>query len=105
MLNAPVVIVVCVERRKSFDREVENGVLATANIMLQAYSKGLGTVYMSAYRTGEPRISEEIRAALGIPHDIDPITIIPLGYPDESPEPKEIRPLEEIVSYEAFRKQ
>lgn len=102
--NAPAVIVVCVDKRKSFDREIENGVLATGNILLKAYSKGLGSVYMSAHRIGEPQISEEIRKALGIPQQIDPITIIPLGYPDEVPEPKQMRPLEEIVSYEAFGK-
>ena len=101
--NAPVILVVCVEKRRSYDRELENGVLATAIILLKAYNKGLGSVYMSAYRSGEPKISEEIREALGIPRDIDPITILPLGYPDELPEPKQIRTLEEMVSYEAFR--
>ncbi len=100
--NAPVVIVVCVDKQKSYDREVENGVLATANIMLGAYSRGLSSVYMSAYRTDEPGIAEEIRHTFGIPQDIDPITIIPLGYPDEIPEPKELRPLKEVIHYEKF---
>lgn len=100
--NAPVVIVVCVDKQKSYDRGVENGVLATANIMLGAYSRGLSSVYMSAYRTDEPGIAEEIRHIFGIPQDIDPITIIPLGYPDENPEPKELRSLEEMVRYEKF---
>ncbi len=100
--NAPVVIVVCVDKQKSYDREVENGVLATANIMLGAYSRGLSSVYMSAYRTDEPRIAEEIRHIFVIPQDIDPITIIPLGYPDEIPEPKELQPLNEVIHYEKF---
>lgn len=100
--KAPVVIVVCVDKQNSYDREVENGVLATANLMLGAYSRGLGSVYLSAYRNGEPGISDDIRHVLGIPQHIDPITLIPLGYPDEIPEPKMLRPIEDMISYETF---
>jgi nitroreductase len=100
--KAPVIIVVCVDKTKSYEREIENGVLATANLMLGAYSKGLGSVYLSAYRIGQPEISQEIRQILNIPQNIDPITIIPLGYPDEIPEPKIVSPLEERIFYEAF---
>jgi nitroreductase len=104
MQNAPVIIVVCVDRKKSYDRGVENAVLASANIMLGAYSMGLGSVYMSAYRANDNRMSEEIRELLKIPPDMDPITIIPLGYPDEVPEIKDIKPLKEVVSYESFKR-
>jgi nitroreductase len=100
--KAPVIIIVCVDKQKSYDREVENGVLATANLMLAAYSRGLGSVYLSAYRNGEPRISEEIRQALNIPQNLDPITIVPLGYPNEVPEPKIVQSLEEMISYESY---
>jgi len=100
--RASVIIVVCVDKQNSYDREVENGVLATANLMLGAYSRGLGSVYLSAYRNGEPAISDEIRKALGIPEHLHPITIVPLGYPDEIPEPKMIRALEDMISYETF---
>jgi nitroreductase len=103
--NAPVVVVVCVDRERSFNRGIENAVLATANIMLGAYRRGLGSVYMSAYRMDDPSISEEIRKNLDIPQDIDPITIIPLGYPDETPKPKALGSLDEIVFYEAFGKE
>jgi nitroreductase len=102
LLSAPVIIVVCVDKQKSYEREVENGVLATANIMLGAHNRGLGTVYMSAYRTNEPRIAEEIRDILGIPENIIPITVIPIGYPHEIPNIKTIRSLQETVSYETF---
>jgi len=102
--KAPVIIVVCVDKEKSYDREIENGVLATANLMLAGYSRGLGSVYMSAYRIGEPGISQEVRQVLDIPQNIDPITIVPLGYPDETPEAKIVRPLEDMISYETFHK-
>jgi nitroreductase len=100
--NAPVVIVVCVDKQKSYGRGVENGILAAANIMLGAYSRGLGSVYLSAYSSDEPRISEDIRRILDIPENVYPVTIIPLGYPDGIPEPKELRPLEETIHYERF---
>jgi nitroreductase len=100
--KASVIIVVCVDKQNSYDREVENGVLATANLILGAYSRRLGSVYLSAYRNGEPGISDEIREVLGIPKHIIPITIVPLGYPDETPEPKTVRPLEDMISYETF---
>ena len=104
LAEAPVVIVICVDKQKSFEREIENGVLATANIMLGAHHKGLGSVYISAYRAGDPRISEDVRQILGIPGTIDPITIIPLGYPDESPQPKTIVSRDEVIYNEAFGK-
>jgi len=103
--NAPVVVVVCVDRERSFNRGVENAVLAAANIMLGACRRGLGTVYMSAYRGDDPSVCEEIRQTLDIPENVDPITIIPLGYPGETPEPKTVRSLDEIVFYEAFGKE
>jgi nitroreductase len=105
LCKAPVIIVVCVDKQKSYEREIENGVLATAHLMLGAYSRGLSSVYMSAYRTGEPGISQEIRHILKIPQNIDPITLVPLGYPDEIPEPKMITPLEDMISYETFSRE
>jgi nitroreductase len=100
--DASVIIAVCVDRQQSHDREIENGVLAAGHILLAAHGKGLGGVYMSAYRADEPAVSEDIRQALGIPGHMDPISLIPLGYPDETPEPKEMKPLRGIVSYEDF---
>ncbi len=91
--SAPLAVVVCVRRESSHERGVENGVLATAYLMLAAHSRGLGSVYLSAYYAGEPGLSQEIRSLLGIPDDVDPITIIPLGYPDERPPSKPLKSL------------
>jgi len=68
--------------------------------LLAAFNKGLGSVYLSAYRKDEPRISNEIRQLLDLPQHIDPITIVPLGFPDEIPEPKKLKSLREMISYE-----
>jgi nitroreductase len=100
--NASAVVIVSVDKEKSHDRGIENGVLASANILLAAYGRGLGSVYMSAYKVDQPEVSGEIRDVLGIPEYLDPISIIPLGYPDETPEPKNMQPIHGIISYEAF---
>jgi nitroreductase len=100
--KAPVVIVLCVDRSKSYDRGVENAVLAASNIMLGAYDRGLGSVYMSAYKTGDASLSEEIRKILNIPLEVDPVSIIPLGYPDETPQKKTVKYVKEVISRESF---
>ena len=102
LLKAPLIMVVCVEKNRSFGREIENGLLAASIVMLGAHSRGLGTVYMSAYISDEPKLSEAIRKELGIPERFAPVSILPLGYPDESPRPKELRPLREIIHFDQF---
>ena len=77
--------------------------MASANILLGAYSRGLGSVYMSAYKTDEPEVSGKIRKVLAVPEHITPITLLPLGYPDETPEPKSVRSEEVTVFYETYR--
>lgn len=104
--NAATIIVVCVDKTQSFERELENGILAAANIMLAAHDRGLGSVYMSGYKQGEPAVSGSIRELLGVPEYMEPISILPLGYPAETPEPKNLKSLDQIISYESFgRKQ
>ncbi len=102
LLQAPIIILVCVEKCRSFGREVENSVLAASLIMLGAHSRGLGTVYMSAYMSDEPQLSAAIRKEFNIPDGFAPITVIPLGYPDETPQAKELRPVKEIIHFERF---
>ena len=97
--EAPVVIVICVERARSYEREIENGVLAASYLMLEATDRGLGSVYLSAYRSSDPELAREIAAALELSEEIEPIVLIPLGYPAEMPPPKDLRPLGEMVQY------
>ena len=67
--------------------------------MLAATERGLGTVYLSAYRNEDPELELEIAALLELAADLRPVALIPLGYPAESPEPKELRSLEGMVEY------
>jgi len=102
LADAPVVIVVCVEREQSHDRALENGVMASAFLLLAAAGRGLGTVYLTAQRQGDVALADEIRGLLAIPAGIDPITLIPLGYPAGSPHSKELRDIDTILHHERF---
>lgn len=93
LCTAPVIVIVCVDTNRSCNREIENGVLATAFLLLAAWSRGLGSVYLSAYRADEPRLAAEICQLLQLPEDVRPVTIVPLGLPAETPPPKELRAL------------
>ncbi|RLE37933.1 nitroreductase family protein [Candidatus Woesearchaeota archaeon] len=66
------------------------------NMLLVAHSLGLGACWVGAF--------EEImlRNALGIPEEVRPQAVIPIGYPDEKPpEPVEF-PLENLVYHNKF---
>ncbi len=49
------------------------------NMMLAAYSLGLGTVWVGAFD------ETEVSKILGLPGHIRPVAIVPVGYPDERP--------------------
>jgi len=100
--EAPVIVVTCVERARAYDRGLESGVLATGHLLLAAANVGLTGVYLSAYKADTPQVADDIRAVLRLPPNMDPITIVPLGYPGSDPEPKTLRSLDEVVFHEAF---
>lgn len=102
LADAPVIVAVCVERSRSFGREIENGVLASAFLLLAAASRGLSGVFMTAYNRNDPGLEASIRELLKLPEDIDPITLLPLGYGAEEPAQKSLRGEHEIVRYEQF---
>ena len=60
---------------------------ATENLLLAATALDLGAVWLSCYPT--ERIVDRIRAYLGIPANVTPLAIVPVGYPTETPEPKD----------------
>ena len=60
---------------------------AAENILLAAHALGLGAVWTAGYPAME-RI-EPLAAALGLPENVLPLCIIPVGVPAENPEPKD----------------
>lgn len=83
-LTAPVLIVLCVDLGKSPSRYLDDGITATQNILLATHNLDLGSVYMCAQKPDKPEIANQIRNILDIPEKFLPITILPIGYPDNS---------------------
>ncbi|MEM3627853.1 MAG: nitroreductase family protein [Candidatus Bathyarchaeia archaeon] len=103
--EAPVVIVVCANEERSARGYglrgktlycIQDTAAAIQNIHLTAYSLGLGTCWIGAFR------EEEARKALKIPNGVRPVAIIPVGYPDEFPQPPRRRPMQQAVHYETW---
>lgn len=100
LTRAPVVVAICVERERSFDREKENGILAAGTLMLAATARGLGSVYLSAYRNSDDqRLQDQIASILDLPSSTEPISLIPLGFPAETPDQRSLRPLAEMIHH------
>ena len=103
--EASVVIVVCANTNRSSEGYGDRGVTlyclqdtaaAIQNVLLVAYSVGLGACWIGAFD------EENAREALKIPNGIRPVAILPIGHPAETPQPRKRRPLDQIVHYEAF---
>lgn len=60
---------------------------ATENLLLQAEAMGLGAVWTAVYPY-EDRLPL-VKEALGLPEEIVPLNIIPIGYPKGDPQPKD----------------
>ena len=103
--EAPVVIVVCADEERSSQGYgvrgktlycIQDTAAAMQNIHLTAYSLGLGTCWVGAFR------EEETRKILKIPRGMRPVAIIPVGYPAEAPTARMRKSISQIVHYETF---
>ena len=56
---------------------------AMENLFLAARAEGLGTVPTSAFQRFE---KDRLRAVVGLPGEVDPVLVTPLGYPEAFPE-------------------
>jgi nitroreductase len=103
--EAPVVIVVCANERHSAQRYGDRGsslfcvqdtAAAIQNMLLAAYSFGLGTCWIGAFQEGQAR------QILNIPEEARPVAIIPIGHPAENPPPRPRRPQNKTTHHETY---
>jgi len=103
--EAPIVIVVCAnENRSSMGYGargkslycLQDTAAAIQNMLLTAYSLGLGSCWVGAFR------EDEAREVLEIPRGIRPVAIVPIGYPAETPSPRSKRAIDRTVHYETY---
>ncbi|GAA0126880.1 MULTISPECIES: nitroreductase family protein [Clostridium] len=86
LLNADVAIVVCGDESKEVFKGywVQDCCAATENILLAVEDKGLGAVWLGVYPM-EDRVNG-LRRILNLPANVTPLSIIPIGYPNENKE-------------------
>jgi nitroreductase len=110
MRITPIAIVACAEMRKSgyYIKEPKGPVtdkgdwymydvaLAMQNLTLAAHALGLGTVNIGAFD------AIKVAEILGVPEGYAVVSMTPLGYPDEEPNPRPRKEMAEIVFYDRF---
>jgi nitroreductase len=86
--QAPLVVVVCVDRRRAEQAYGQRGLelyslqdtaAATQNLLLAAHAHGLGACWVGAFREAD------VVAALALPAHHRPVAIIPIGVPAGRP--------------------
>jgi len=83
--KAPVILVVIAEHgvqkvhygKRGETYSIQSAANVAMNMILAAHSLGVASCWVGAFD------DEMMRRALGIPDKITPLTVIPLGYPDE----------------------
>lgn len=110
LLMAPLVIVAFAEKYKSGyykgEASTDKGeywymfdtALALQNMVLTAWDRGIGSVYLGLFD------AKKVKEILEIPENYDVVAIVPFGYPDEEPKCPPRKDLKEIVHHEKFRK-
>jgi len=98
-INPPKIIFALYDNRfnLSHHANVQSAAAAVQNMLLAAYSKGLGTVWIENYGP-----EEKIKQILGIPKDLTIFAAVAVGYPAETPIPPKRRPVSEILHFENF---
>ena len=83
--GAPVAIGVCLPKEKDpwvWKNNISDSAAAIENLLLAAWSRGLGTCWMTGPLKGR---ADAIASFLGVPEDRELVAIITLGYPDHQP--------------------
>lgn len=100
--NAPTVLLICSDDEKAwrspFESDYDSGEMdasiACTHMMMEAWELGIGSVWVRAFDTAKTK------EAFGLPENIRPICLLPIGYAAEgaSPSPRhsERLPIEEI---------
>ena len=91
--EAPVVILVCVDRRIDPLHAIEAGAAAAQNMTLAACSLGLGAGWIGIWGT---EAETSIQKLFKLPETVRAVSLLPIGIPDETPEGIR-KPLKEFV--------
>lgn len=101
--TAPIVIIACSDHSKSWKRKADEKdsadidiSIAVDHMTLQATDIGLGTCWVCNFD------AKKCSELFHIPVHIEPVVLLPLGYPDISAPDKKRKSLQEITHWESF---
>lgn len=102
--SAPAFIIACGDHSQAWKRQNDNKdhtdidlAIAIQHICLAASDSGLGTCWVCNFD------SETLRKGLNIPPNLEPIAIIPIGYPSTHNIPKKTRKnIDDIIQWGKF---
>lgn len=100
--EAPVVFAVCGDPRKSPDHWLEDCSALIENLLIAAQALGLGACWVAACGGEGNEREVHVRSALGIPDEIRPVALIPVGYPAEALKRRSPRLLTQALHYERW---
>ena len=93
--HAPVCVVVVGRDTKDY---LEDGSAATENILLAAHAHGLGSCWVAG---DKKPYAAEICRLVGAPQGYKLVSLVPIGYPAESPQ-KAKRPLSDVLHWQKY---
>jgi len=100
MARAPVSLVFCAHPGRAAVKygqrgrrlySIQDATIACAYAMLTATALGLATVWIGAFRDAE------VKLAIRAPEELEPVAILPIGYPAEKPAPTLRRRIEDLA--------
>ena len=104
MTNVPVIILACADHSQSWKRSMDGKdsadidvAIAVDHMTLQATELELGTCWVCNFD------AEKCAEILGLPAHIEPLVMLPLGYPADQARDKKRKELNEIVHWENFQ--
>ncbi len=97
LANAPVALVITCDKNISPISYQVDCAAFTTYLLLAAHALGLGTVWIQALRN-----PEEIKKIIKAPEGKEPVAIVAMGWPAESPTPKPRRSVNEFLHSESF---
>jgi nitroreductase len=98
-VEAPVIICACARPSEAWERGDGKSyadvdvTIAMDHLVLAATAEGLGTCWIGAFKP------DRLRSVLGLPPDLEPVALTPLGYPAGAAKPTRRKALDEIVEY------
>jgi XTP/dITP diphosphohydrolase len=70
--------------------------ISVDHMTLMAAALGLGTCWIGAFK------QDKVKKLLNVPDEVKVVALLPIGYPDVSPDPRPRKSMEEIVTYDKW---